>query len=798
MKKILLYFLLLLCLQSRLSAQNVYTVEGSQILKNGIAWEFVGADNMAVFGLPYNYSTQQSQGMDISRECIDMKMTSDAALQTLVNSARSKGQVLILAGFWYDSDAFSGGKTAYPGCQLLGANPMADSRYAAIMKRWKEIVSLPFIKNKTDVWINPWNEPYSWEGKDGYTNDMWEKDSKSIVDSIRSTGANNIIALNGSHMGQGHAVIIERGKNVRQGRTNIIFDIHAYGRWDVGVTAIRSRFKALRDAGNAFIIGEFAANGDYFYQSIMDACRADRVSLLAWLWGQYKEPFASIYKKYTMAPRNPESIDVSIVGKDQVVPGESNLRYRLSSFSNTWTMQWTVKGGGKIVGKTDSTAVLVDWSCLDDSLFCHINTGTKNITIPFGVKVSGFTINSPVFVSAGQADILLQTPYVKNATYKWTLPEGAAFVGKADSSEIVIKWGTKTDTVRLSIEGPCGTSAITKVLFLSGKYPYPDPNSPHLLPGTIESDAFDYGGEGIAYHDLDVANVGSGNRPDDGVDTEMNDGGGNIGWTDAGEWMSYSIKVDKPGKYFAELRVASGDTGGSLNILINNENRFGTLKIPGTGGWATFASIYPGKVELKATDNELRYFCVTDGFNIGRLIIWPLDIIPPSKPALSLTTTRNTTQMVKWHQSTDNDQISRYVIYLNNDSVQSITDSTYTFRNLKAGTQYSYKVVAVDKQGNRSEPLTGDFTTWVTGINGLQNENIIVYPNPFNDDIRIEGLEAKTAQLEIYDTVGKLVFKDQLESGQNSIIHASFLKKGIYVLRVHQNGIVSNVKIVKN
>lgn len=798
MRKFLLYLLLFIGLHSQLIAQSVYSVEGSKILKNGIEWEFVGTNNMAVYSLPYNYSPQQSQGMDITRECIDMKMTSDAALQTLINSARSKGQVVILAGFWYDSDGFNGGKTPWPDCELLGRNPMADPRYPAIMKRWKEIVNLPFIKNKSDVWINPWNEPYAWDGTGGYSNDLWEKDSKAFVDSIRSTGANNIIALNGSHTGQGHAVIIERGKNVRQGRSNIIFDIHAYARWDVGVSTIRARFKALRDAGNAFIIGEFAANGDYVYQSIMEACRADKVSLLAWLWGQYKEPFASIYKKYTMAPRNPESVDVSIVGKTNVVPGESNLSYRLSSYSKTWTMNWAVKGSGKIIGRTDSTAVVVDWGCSDDSLFCHINTGTRNITIPFGVKITPFTISSPFFVNAGQTNVLLQTPYVRNATYKWTLPEGVQMVGKADSSEIFINWGTKTDTVKLSVEGPCGTSTLSKALLLPGKYAYPNPASPHILPGTIESVDFDYGGEGTAYHDLEPANQGSGDRSEEGVDTEMNDGGGNIGWTGAGEWISYSIKVEKPGKYFAELRVASGAAGGSLNVLINGENRFGTLKIPGTGGWATFTSIYPGTVELKATDTELKYFCVTDGFNIGRLIVWPLDIVAPSKPALVSTATRNTTQLVKWHKSTDNDMVARYVIYLNNDSVKSITDSTYTFRYLKAGTQYSYKVVAVDRQGNRSEPLTGDFTTWVTGTDNLQNENISVYPNPFNDEITIEGLQDKPALIEIYDTVGKLEYKKQAGSNQRPVIDVSFLKNGLYILRIHQNGKVSNMKIVKH
>ena len=800
-KKIIFNLLLVISLYGNLIAQNVYSVEGSEILKNGLSWEFVGADNMAVFNNPYNYSPQQSQGMDISRECIDMKVTSDAALQSLVISARNNGQVLILSGFWYDSDALPGGKTSYPGCQLLGANPQADSRWPAVIKRWKEIANLPFIKNQTDVWFNPWNEPYSWEGLDGYTNAMWEKDSKAMVDSIRSSGATNIIALNGSHMGQGHTVIIERGKNVLQGRSNIIFDIHAYARWDVSVTTIRSRFQALRAAGNAFIIGEFAANGEYVYQSIMDACRAEKISLLGWLWGQYKEPFAGIFKKYSMAPRNLDNIDVTIVGKDRVVQGESNVPYKLSSFSDTWTTQWSIKGSGKIISKADSTGVIIDWGCTQDTLFCTINTGTKNVKIRLGVTNSNFLITSPLFVNAGQTNVLLQTQYVRDAIYKWTLPSGAEFTGKADSSEIKIKWGSKTDTVHLSVEGPCGTSLAAKAVLLPGNYPYPDPSTSHNLPGTIESDAFDYGGEGIAYHDIDVANAGSGNRADDGVDTEMNDGGGNVGWTNPGEWITYSIHAVQPGMYFAELRVASGVTDGSIsnmNILINDENRFGTLKIPGTGGWATFTSIYPGKFELKKTDTLLKYFCVTAGFNIGRLIVWPIDTVRPAQPVEAVKNIQNTTMLLKWFQTTDNDLVTKYVIYLNNDSVKSGIDSTYTFRSLKANTNYSYKIVAVDRQGNRSKPLTGKFSTFALSATDLQDDNINVYPNPFTDEIVIEGVSESQAKVEIYNSLGQLEYKKIIKNEQQPRFSLSFLNKGVYVLRIRQKSGMRNMKIVKN
>lgn len=260
-------------LLGHIAAQDIYSIVGSQIMKNNIPWEFVGTNNMAVFSLPYNYSAQQDFGMDISRECIDMKLTSDEALQSMVNSARNSGRVIILAGFWYNSDAFPGRTATYPGCQLLGSNPQEDSRWNAVMNRWKQIADLPFIKNKTDVWINPWNEPYYWDGSHGYTNDIWETDAKAMIDSIRRTGANNIIVIEGSHNGQGHAVIVERGQNVRQGRSNILFDIHAYNsKWNIPVSSIQSRIQDIRNAGNAIIFSEFANNGDdYAWQPVMEA-----------------------------------------------------------------------------------------------------------------------------------------------------------------------------------------------------------------------------------------------------------------------------------------------------------------------------------------------------------------------------------------------------------------------------------------------------------------------------------------------------------------------------------------------
>jgi mannan endo-1,4-beta-mannosidase len=794
---IFLYFLLL---NSSLLAQISITVEGPQIYKNGIPWEFSGTDNMAVFSLPYNYSTQQGLGMDIFRECIDMKLTSDDALEKLVNSARSKGLVVILAGFWYDSDAFSGGTTPYPDCQLLGNNPQSDSRWAAVMNRWKEIANLPFIKNYGDVWINPWNEPYSWDGTNGYTDDLWETDAKAMVDSIRSTGASNVIVIEGSHMGQGHTVILDRGKNVREGRTNIVFDLHCYdSKWNIDVASIRARFQALHNTGNAFIVGEFAANGDHVYQPIMEACRAEKVSLLAWLWGQYKEPFNTAYRNFCKAPRNISSTAAGIEGKSSVAPGESFLWYRLAAPGAEWTMHWSVTGEGTILTPDDSIAIQVSWGCTADTLLCDVQTGTDSVRLVFPVKMDGFSITAPLFADTASSGFTVQTQYAENAVYSWSLPEGAKVLSGADSNLIQISWGGKTDSLRLMVTGGCDTSFASRVLYSNGQYPFPDPSLPHLLPDTLEATEYDYGGEGIAYHDADPQNQGPGTRSLEGVDTEFNDGGENVGWTNAGEWLRYSIRVVNPDTYFTELRVASGGSGGNLNILINGENRLGQIRVPGTSGWNKFISIYPGKLELKETDSILQYSFITGGFNLGRLVLMPLEYVPPSAPVEAFRNVLINSLQLKWYRSTDNDQVKSYIFFLNEDSLRTISDTLIVIKNLTANTNYTFSVVAVDRQGNRSAPLEGSFTTpQPTRVDELSGNEIEIFPNPCISWLNISGNSGQNTTVEFMNATGVLLKTISLHAGCDLVEVPSAIPDGLFFLRVISGQRVQTFKILKN
>src|SRR4051812_47545089 len=78
----------------------------------------------------------------------------------------------------------------------------------------------------------------------------------------------------------------------------------------------------------------------------------------------------------------------------------------------------------------------------------------------------------------------------------------------------------------------------------------PFPNVALSVPGTIQAENFDNGGEGVAYHDLTSGNSGNStyrNATAPGVDIgTCNDSGASslcIGWINAGEWLKYSLNI---------------------------------------------------------------------------------------------------------------------------------------------------------------------------------------------------------------------------------------------------------------
>ena len=135
-----------------------------------------------------------------------------------------------------------------------------------------------------------------------------------------------------------------------------------------------------------------------------------------------------------------------------------------------------------------------------------------------------------------------------------------------------------------------------------------------VTPSTGRIEAENYN----SYSDADATNNGNVFRAD-GVDIEVStdtDGGFNIGWTAAGEWLQYNVTLEQ-GTYQVSSRVASLAGGGSFNLLLNGV-QFATDTIGLTGGWQTWQTHSLGTVTVNSTGaHTLRLNITAGNFNLN-------------------------------------------------------------------------------------------------------------------------------------------------------------------------------------
>lgn len=157
------------------------------------------------------------------------------------------------------------------------------------------------------------------------------------------------------------------------------------------------------------------------------------------------------------------------------------------------------------------------------------------------------------------------------------------------------------------------TAVTVLVILLVGSFvklsTNPWENSPQKLPGKIECEFYDLGGEGNAYHDEDSINNGSGKlnpangnylnefRKEEGVDisytkpNKQDDSEFNlvtpamnqlyVGWTIPNEWINYTVNITQSGTYSIGLNYTSNGEGG-ISFSLDGKEISGVIKIPST------------------------------------------------------------------------------------------------------------------------------------------------------------------------------------------------------------------------
>jgi hypothetical protein len=142
--------------------------------------------------------------------------------------------------------------------------------------------------------------------------------------------------------------------------------------------------------------------------------------------------------------------------------------------------------------------------------------------------------------------------------------------------------------------------------------------TPWPIPGKVEAENFDVGGNHTSYYDANLGNSGKAYRLTEDVDIEANSGasnGNSIGFTAVGEWLKYTVNIAATAKYSIAVSVATTNTGGKMHIEMNGINVTGAITIPNTGAWTTWQTVTVTNVILSAGIATMKVVFDTDGYN---------------------------------------------------------------------------------------------------------------------------------------------------------------------------------------
>ena len=163
-------------------------------------------------------------------------------------------------------------------------------------------------------------------------------------------------------------------------------------------------------------------------------------------------------------------------------------------------------------------------------------------------------------------------------------------------------------------------NAVSLALFSSSTSETPYSGIPAAIPGTVQAENYDTGGQGTGYS-VNSSNGTANNYRSDGVDLEATadaGGGYDIGWTSAGQWFRYTVNAASAGVYTVSFRVAAPNAVTNAFHLsdASGTNLSGSISVPVTGGWQTWTTV-TASITLPAGRQVLTLNQDNAGWNIN-------------------------------------------------------------------------------------------------------------------------------------------------------------------------------------
>ena len=349
--------------------------------------------------------------------------------------------------------------------------------------------------------------------------------------------------------------------------------------------------------------------------------------------------------------------------------------------------------------------------------------------------------------------------------------------------------------------------------------------NPTAIPGIIEAENFNIGGQGTAYSDNDAANTGGKYRINEGVDIEEcsdENGGYNVGWLETNEWINYLVDVKKNGYYNFEVRAASNNSsGGSFHIEFDGVNKTGTINVPNTGGWQTWTTIPSDSFQLNAGIKTMKFVFESGNININKFEVYQpntaaqIDLLSPDGGENWIA---GSIQEIRWNSLKVGD--IKIGLSTNNGSTWSFISGSTTsefgvYRWKVSDTPSNNCLIQIVSSNDYGiSDISNKKFSIVNTTEARENNNVIDnfslsqnYPNPFNPTTKIKYSipslnmkHAATVKLTIFNVLGneiETLVNETKSSGEYEVnFNAGNLPSGVYYYRLQAGDFSQTKKLV--
>ena len=266
------------------------------------------------------------------------------------------------------------------------------------------------------------------------------------------------------------------------------------------------------------------------------------------------------------------------------------------------------------------------------------------------------------------------------------------------------------------------------------------------LPGTIQAENFDKGGDGVTYHDSNSNKEGdaSSYRSDcEGVDIVNGNGGKAIGYTNTDEWLEYTVNVKEAGYYNYKAVASSGTTGSGFQLALSDidglTNITNKINVPQTASsdWSKYTTI-SGRtlIPLKEGDQVIRLTITGSSCNIDKVIFEHIEVTDSinikitSSPSTGTAGTASVINFTPVYAECDS-AIAKIRLYTNGNLTTDTIKSRPFHYNYKpsSGGKVSFTAIAIDTLGRESAiaqytyKIRGPYSSAISIPGTIQAEN---------------------------------------------------------------------------